>query len=110
VKAYAVTSKNRLAAAPDIPSVDEAGAPGTYINTWYGLWAPKGTPPEAIAKIAAAARAALADQGVRQRLQQAGLEIPPVEQQNPEALRAHHKAEMEKWTPIVKSANIKIAQ
>lgn len=107
IKAYAVTGKNRLAAAPDIPSVDEAGAPGVYITTWYGLWVPKGTPPEVIVKLNVAARHALADPGVRQRLLDSGQEIPPPEQQTAEALRAHHKAELEKWTAIIKGAGIK---
>src|SRR4030081_1182543 len=108
VKAYAVTSDKRLAAAPDIPTVDEAGAPGVYISTWYGMWVPKGTPPEAIAKLNhpamealpnPAAREALADPAVRQRLAGLGQEIPPPEQQTAEALGAHHKAEIEKWWP-----------
>jgi tripartite-type tricarboxylate transporter receptor subunit TctC len=108
VKAFAVTAKNRLAAAPDIPSVDEAGAPGVYISTWYGLWVPKGTPPDIIAKLNTAARDALADPAVRQRLSDLGQEIPPREQQTAEALGAHHKAEIEKWWPIIKGANIKV--
>jgi tripartite-type tricarboxylate transporter receptor subunit TctC len=107
VKAYAVTANTRLAAAPDIPTVDEAGAPGVYISTWYGLWVPKGTPPEAIAKLNAAAMEALADPAVRQRLAGLGQEIPPPEQQTAEALGAHHKAEIEKWWPIIKAADIK---
>jgi tripartite-type tricarboxylate transporter receptor subunit TctC len=107
VKAYAVTSSNRLAAAPDIPTVDEAGAPGVYISTWYGLWVPKGTPQEAIRKLTAAAMDALADPTVRQRLIDLGQEIPPREQQTAEALAAHQKAEIEKWWPLIKGANIK---
>ena len=107
VKAYAVTSPSRLAAAPDIPSVDEAGAPGVYISTWYGLWVPKGTPPDVIAKLSAAAMAALTDPALRQRLIGLGQEIPPPEQQTAEALAAHHKAEIEKWWPLIKAANIR---
>ena len=108
VKAYAVTSDKRLGAAPDIPTVDEAGAPGVYISTWYGLWVPKGTPPEAIQKLTTAAMDALADPDVRARLATLGQEIPPPEQQTAEALAAHHKAEIEKWWPLIKAANIKV--
>src|SRR5205814_5180844 len=77
VKAYAVTSDKRLDAAPDIPTVDEAGAPGVYISTWYGLWVPKGTPKEAIDKLSKAAMDALADPAVRARLISLGQQIPP---------------------------------
>ena len=107
VKAYAVTSNTRLAAAPDIPTVDEAGAPGIYISTWYGLWVPKDTPQEVIRKLTAAAMDALADPAVRARLIGLGQEIPPREQQTAEALAVHHKAEIEKWWPLIKAANIK---
>jgi tripartite-type tricarboxylate transporter receptor subunit TctC len=107
VKAYAVTSNARLAAAPEIPTVDEAGAPGVYISTWYGMWVPKDTPQEVIRKLTAAAMDALADPAVRARLIGLGQEIPPREQQTAEALAAHHKAEIEKWWPLIKAANIK---
>src|SRR5438270_798901 len=86
VRAYAVTSKTRLAAPPDIPSADEAGAPGVYISTWFGLWAPKGTPPDLIGKLTAAAMDAMADAGVRARLTDLGQEVPPPEQQTARAL------------------------
>jgi tripartite-type tricarboxylate transporter receptor subunit TctC len=107
LKAYAVTSGTRLTAAPEIPSVDEAGAPGIYISTWYGMWVPKDTPAEVARKLGDAAKAALADAAVRQRLIGLGQEIPPPEQQTAEALAAHHKAEIEKWWPLIKAANIK---
>jgi tripartite-type tricarboxylate transporter receptor subunit TctC len=110
VKAYAVTASTRLAAAPDIPTVDEAGAPGLYISTWNGLWVPKGTPPDAINRLSAAAMDALADPAVRQRLGDLGQEIPPREQQTVDALGAHHRAEIAKWWPIIKAANIRIEQ
>ena len=99
VKGYAVTSDKRLDAAPDIPTVDEAGAPGVYISTWYGLWVPKGTPQEAIDKLGAAARAAMADPAVRKRLLDLGQQIPPPEQQTAAALAAYTKAEIDKWHP-----------
>ena len=107
IKAYAVTAKARLPSAPEIPTVDEAGLPGFYTSTWYGLWAPRGTPKPVIAKLNAAVVEALADPVVQKRLGDQGLEFPPPEQQTPEALAAHHKAEIEKWWPIVKAANIK---
>jgi tripartite-type tricarboxylate transporter receptor subunit TctC len=107
VKAYAVTAKSRLAIAPDIPTVDEAGLPGLYASGWYGLFAPKGTPKDVIAKLNAAVVDALADPAVRSRITDLGLEIYPREQQTPEALAALQKAEIEKWWPIIKAAGIK---
>jgi tripartite-type tricarboxylate transporter receptor subunit TctC len=107
VKAFAVTSKQRLAAAPDIPTVDEAGLPGYYVASWHGIWAPKATPGDIVSKIAAAAREALADPAVRQRLADIGQEIYPREQQTPEAAAAYQKAEAEKWWPIIKAANLR---
>jgi tripartite-type tricarboxylate transporter receptor subunit TctC len=108
VRALAVTSDKRLDAAPDIPTVDEAGAPGTYISTWYGLWVPKGTPQEVVDKLGAAARAAMADPALRQRLASLGQQIPPPEQQTAAALAVHQKAEIEKWHAIIKEAGIKV--
>ena len=107
IKAYAVTAKSRLAAAPDIPTADEAGLPGFLASIWFGLWAPKGTPPEVVGKLNAAVVDTLADPAVRARLGDLGAEIPPREQQIPQALAAFHKAEIEKWWPIIKAANIK---
>jgi tripartite-type tricarboxylate transporter receptor subunit TctC len=107
VKAYAVTANTRSPTAPDIPTVDEAGYPGLYINIWYGLWVPKGTPAEVKAKLNAAVVDALADPKVRQQLSELGQVIPPRDQQTPEALAAYQKAEIEKWWPIVKAANMK---
>jgi len=108
IKAFAVTSKARLAVAPDIPTVDEAGMPGFYISVWHGLWVPKDTPKPIIAKLAAAVRAAFADPATRKRFLDLGQEIPPVEQQTPEALGAYQKAEIEKWWPLIKAAHIKV--
>jgi tripartite-type tricarboxylate transporter receptor subunit TctC len=106
IKAYAVTAKNRLAAAADIPTVDEAGLPGFHVSVWRGLFAPKGTPRDVIGRLNAALVDALADPAVRQRLADLGQEIPTREQQTPEALGALHQAEIAKWWPIVKAANI----
>jgi tripartite-type tricarboxylate transporter receptor subunit TctC len=108
IKAYAVTAAKRLPSAPDIPSVDEAGLPGFYISVWHGFWVPKGTPKEAIDKLAAATQEALADPAVQKRLAELGQDIPTKEQQTPEGLAKHHKAEIDKWWPIIKAANIKV--
>lgn len=107
IKAYAVTDKVRLPAAPDIPTVDEVGVPGLHIAIWHGLWMPKGTPKEIIAKLNAAVVETLADAGAHGRLAQLGQEIPVREQQTPQALFAYHQAEIEKWWPVIKAANIK---
>jgi tripartite-type tricarboxylate transporter receptor subunit TctC len=107
VKAYAVAAHARLSSAPDIPTVDEAGLPGFYVSVWNGLWVPKRTPQNIIAKLNAAVVEALADPGVRARLADLGQEIFPRDQQTPEALRAFRRAEIEKWWPIIKAAGIK---
>jgi tripartite-type tricarboxylate transporter receptor subunit TctC len=107
IKAYAVTAKSRIAVAPDIPTTDEAGLPGFYFSFWHALWAPKGTPKDVIAKLNGAAVIALADAGWRAKLVDLAQEIFPREQQTPEALLAFHQAEIEKWWPIIKAADIK---
>jgi len=107
IRAYAVTSKNRLAAAPEIPTVDEAGLPNFYMAVWHGYWAPKGTPATVIARLDKAITESLADPEVRKRLEDLGQVIPPPEQQTPEGLRAHHKAEIDKWWPIIRAAGIR---
>ena len=107
IRAYAVTAKTRLGSAPDIPTVDEAGLPGFYMSVWNALWVPKGTPKEIITKLNLAAMDAMGDPVVRKRFDDMGLDIPALDQQTPEALGAFHKAEVEKWWPIIKAANIK---
>jgi tripartite-type tricarboxylate transporter receptor subunit TctC len=107
VKAFAVTGPKRLAAAPDVPTVDEAGLPGFYMSVWHGFWVPHGTPPAAIAKLNAAMVEALADPAVRKRLGDLGQDITAPEQQTPAALGAHHKAEIDKGWPLIKTAGIK---
>jgi tripartite-type tricarboxylate transporter receptor subunit TctC len=107
VKAYAVMAKSRIAAAPDVPTVDELGVPGLYISLWNALWAPKGVPKNVIGKLNAAVVDTLADPSVRQRLADLGHEIFPRDQQTPEALGAFQKAEIEKWWPIIKAAGIR---
>ena len=108
VKCYAVTAARRLTIAPEYPSVDEAGLPGMYLSVWHGYWVPKGTPKETIARLNAAIVAALADQAVIKRLHDLGQEFWPREQQTPETLAAFHKAEIERWWPIIKTAGIKV--
>jgi tripartite-type tricarboxylate transporter receptor subunit TctC len=107
IRAYAVTASARLPSAPDIPTVAEAGLPSLDISVWYGLWAPKGTPKEIIAKLNAAAVQALSEPAVRQRFAELGLDMPPRDRLTPEALAAYQKAEIEKWWPVIKDTNIK---
>ena len=107
IKAYAVTAKRRLGAAPDIPTVDEAGFPGLYSSVWFGFWAPAKTPKDVIARLNAATVEALADPAVRTRLRDLAQEIFPPAQQTPEALADLQKSEIAKWWPIIKAAGIK---
>jgi tripartite-type tricarboxylate transporter receptor subunit TctC len=107
LKTYGVTAKTRLASAPEIPTLDESGLPGFYASIWFGLWAPKDTPAPVIAKLNSAVVETLADPGVRARLAGLGADMPPREQQTPEALRAFQKTEIEKWWPLIKAAGIK---
>jgi tripartite-type tricarboxylate transporter receptor subunit TctC len=108
VKPYAITGKTRLRASPDIPTADEAGLPGFFASLWYGLWVPKDTPKDIIAKLNATMVQVLAEPQVKQRFEDLGIEIAPLAQQSPEALRAYQKAESERWWPIIKASNIKV--
>jgi tripartite-type tricarboxylate transporter receptor subunit TctC len=107
VKAFAVTDKSRLPAAPEIPTVDEAGLPGFYMTVWHAIWVPRSTPKPVIARLNSAIVDALADPAVRKRLTDMAQEIPSREQQTSEFLGTHHKAETEKWWPLIKAAQIK---
>jgi tripartite-type tricarboxylate transporter receptor subunit TctC len=107
IKAYAVTSKSRLSAAPEIPTVDEAGLPGFYIAVWNGLWVPKGTAPDVVAKLNSAAVKAMASPALQKRFADLGQDRPAPDQQSAAALGAFQKAEIDKWWPILKAANIK---
>jgi tripartite-type tricarboxylate transporter receptor subunit TctC len=104
---YAITAPKRSLAAPDIPTVDEAGLPGFHISLWWGFWMPKGTSRDIVAKLNAAVADTLADPVTQKRIADQGLDLPAPDQRTPEALAAYQKAEIEKWWPIVKSANIK---
>jgi len=106
IKAYAVTAKSRLALAPGIPTVDEAGLPGFYMAAWHGLWAPKGTPAEVVAKLHSAVVTTLADASVRERLMKIGQDIAARDEQTPEALAARQKAEIDEWRPIIGAAGV----
>jgi tripartite-type tricarboxylate transporter receptor subunit TctC len=108
IKAYAVADKNRLSIAPEIPTTDEAGLPGFYFTFWHAIWAPKDTPKEIVAKLNNAVVKALAEPATRQKLTDIAQQIFPPEQQTPEALGAFHRAEIEKWWPIIRAANIKV--
>jgi tripartite-type tricarboxylate transporter receptor subunit TctC len=107
IKPIAVMSTTRWFAAPDVPTAEEMGVPGVAISLWHGMWAPKGTPKEVIAKLNAAVVSALADPAVRERFAAQGQEIAPGEQQTSGGFRAYHRSEVEKWWPIIKAANIK---
>jgi tripartite-type tricarboxylate transporter receptor subunit TctC len=107
VRPFAITGRTRLPSSPNIPTADEAGLPGFFASLWYGLWVPKGTPKDIIAKLNAAMSQILADPQVKQRFEELGIQITPINQQSPEALRDIQKAEAERWWPIMKASNIK---
>jgi tripartite-type tricarboxylate transporter receptor subunit TctC len=107
VKAYAVMSKERWQALPDVPSIDESGTPGLYVAYWHGMWAPKGTPKDVVAKLSAAVIHALADAEVKKRLSVVGHDVMPPDQQSAQALAAYHKSEIAKWWPIIKASGLK---
>ncbi len=107
VRPYAVTGKTRLPSSPEIPTADEAGLPGFFASLWYGLWVPKGTPKDIIARLNAVLVQLLADPSVQKRFEDLGIQISPRDQQSPEALRVFQKAEAERWWPVIKAANLK---
>ncbi len=108
IRAYAVTDTKRVEQASDIPTTDEAGLPGFHMTLWSGMWVPKGVPKDIIAKLNASAVDALNDPAVREQLENLGLQMPPGDQLSPEALGAWQKAEIAKWWPMIKAANVKV--
>jgi tripartite-type tricarboxylate transporter receptor subunit TctC len=108
IRAYAITDDKRVASAPEIPTTDEAGLPGFHMTLWSGLWVPKGTPKEIVAKLNAAAVQALTDPAVIRQLENLGLQMSPKDQLTPDALGAWQKAEIAKWWPMIKAANVKV--
>jgi tripartite-type tricarboxylate transporter receptor subunit TctC len=108
VKPFAITGRRRLPSSPGTPTADEAGLPGFFASLWYGLWVPRNTPKEIVAKLNATMVQVLADPATQKRLEQLGIQITPLAQQSPEALRAFQKAESERWWPIIKAANLKV--
>jgi tripartite-type tricarboxylate transporter receptor subunit TctC len=108
IRAYAITDDKRVESASDIPTTDEAGLPGFHMTLWSGLWVPKGTPKEIVSKLNAAAVDALNDPAVRKKFEDLGLQMPPAEKLSPEALGAWQKAEIAKWWPMIKAADVKV--
>jgi tripartite-type tricarboxylate transporter receptor subunit TctC len=108
IKGFGIMSRTRLAVVPDVPTVDEAGAPDLHLLQWNAVWAPKGTPGDIVMKLNAAIVRTMADPSVRKKLADLGQEIYPPERQTPEALAAFQKAELDKWVPIITAANIKV--
>jgi len=108
IRAYAITDDKRVESASDIPTTDEAGLPGFHMTLWSGLWVPKGTPKDIVSKLNAAAVDALNDPAVRKKFEDLGLQMPPAEKLSPEALGAWQKAEIAKWWPMIKAADVKV--
>jgi tripartite-type tricarboxylate transporter receptor subunit TctC len=107
IKAIANLSPQRSASMPDIPTSDETGVPGLYMSGWFGFFAPKATPKDVVGKLNGAMSQVLSDPAVKAKFAELGLDVATKEQQTPEGLAAFHKAEIEKWWPIIKAANIK---
>jgi len=106
IKAYGVTSAKRVASLPDIPTLDEQGLKGADVGIWHGLYAPKGTPKPVIDKLVAAMQAALKDPATQAKFTELGAVTYGPEKQTPQALQAHLKSEIDRWSPIIKKAGI----
>jgi tripartite-type tricarboxylate transporter receptor subunit TctC len=107
IKAYAATTKQRLPILPDLPTLDESGLKGFEVSAWHAMWAPKGLPPEVGQKLTAALQAAVKDPNVRERMATLGVDPVSPEQATPQALAAHLKAEVAKWSPVIEAAGVK---
>src|SRR5205085_664503 len=108
IRAYAIVDAKRVQSAPDIPTTDEAGLPGFHMTLWSGMWVPKGTPKDIIAKLNNAAVEAMNDPAVRKQLENLGLQMPPKDKLTQEALGEWQKAEIARWWPIIKAANVRV--
>jgi tripartite-type tricarboxylate transporter receptor subunit TctC len=108
IRAYAVTDDKRVESASDVPTADEAGLSGLHMTLWSGLWVPKNTPKDTVAKLNAAAVDAMSDPVVRKKFEDLGLQMPAKDNLSPEALGAWQKAEIEKWWPMIKAANVNV--
>jgi tripartite-type tricarboxylate transporter receptor subunit TctC len=110
IRAYALAAKTRMEAAPEIPTVDEAGLPGFYVSVWNALWVPKGTPANIVAKLNAVLVAAMTDPALHKQIVEMGLDMPGRAEMTPAALEALRKADIDKWWPIIKAAGLKVEQ
>jgi tripartite-type tricarboxylate transporter receptor subunit TctC len=110
IRAYALAAKTRMEAAPEIPTVDEAGLPGFYVSVWNALWVPKGTPADIVAKLNAAIVAAISDPALHKQIVEMGLDMPGNGETTPAALEALREADIDKWWPIIKAAGLKVEQ
>ena len=108
IRAYAVTDDKRVETAPEIPTTDEAGLPGFHMTLWSGLWVPKGTPKDVVARLNGAAIEAMNDPAVRKKFSDLGLQMPAPDQLSPQALGSWQKAEIAKWWPMIKAADVKV--
>jgi putative tricarboxylic transport membrane protein len=104
IKVYGVTTKTRVPSLPDVPTLHEAGLREFEVAIWHGLYAPKGTPKPVVDRLAAALQQALKDPLIKTRFAELGTEPVAPERARPEALRAHLKAEIDKWAPVIKAA------